>query len=162
MTLQELVKPDSVLCNAHARSKKHCLEILSELLARQTPDIPHEEIFAKLVERERLGPTCLGKGTAFPHCRIDDVSESHGALMKLSTPVDFDSSDGEFVDIVFGLVVPENVADKHRAEITLVTVVLDDDELRTRLRRATSSSDLYRALVTGDSNTAATPGASHG
>ena len=32
MLLEEIIKPDSVLCNAQARSKKHCLEILSELL----------------------------------------------------------------------------------------------------------------------------------
>ena len=34
MLLEQLIKPESVLCNAHARSKKHCLEILSELLSR--------------------------------------------------------------------------------------------------------------------------------
>ena len=55
MILEQLISPDSVLCNAHARSKKHSLEILSELLANPNPDIANEEIFAKLIERERLG-----------------------------------------------------------------------------------------------------------
>jgi len=150
MTLEDLVKPDSVLCNAHARSKKHCLEILSELLSRQVPEIPHEEIFARLVERERLGSTCLGKGTAFPHCRVESLAASHGALMKLSAPVDFDSADGELVDIVFGLVVPEELDDTHRADISFVTTLLSDDALRVRLRRAASSSELYKALIDGE------------
>jgi len=157
MTLEELIKPDSVLCNAHARSKKHCLEILSELLSRQIPEIPHEEIFARLVERERLGSTCLGKGTAFPHCRVESLAESHGALMKLSTPVDFDSADGELVDVVFGLVVPEELNDSHRADISFVTPLLNDEALRGRLRRAASSSELYKALVDKESAGAAIP-----
>ena len=54
MILENLVKPDSVLCNVSVRSKKHSLEILSELLTRSNPDIASEEVFAKLVERERL------------------------------------------------------------------------------------------------------------
>ena len=94
MLLEELIKPDAVLCNATARSKKHCLEILSELLIRSNPDIASENIFEGLVERERLGCTGLDKGAAFPHCRIKGIDTSHAALIKLSEAVDFDAADG--------------------------------------------------------------------
>ena len=67
MLLEEIIKPDSVLCNAHARSKKHCLEILSELLVRSHPGIASEDIFEGLIERERLGCTSLKQGVALPH-----------------------------------------------------------------------------------------------
>lgn len=147
MILEDLVKPDNVLCNAHARSKKHCLEILSELLARSDGDIANEDIFERLIERERLGCTSLDKGIAFPHCRVDGVRHSSGALMKLSEPVDFDTSDGEDVDLVFGLMVPKDLDDSHRADIAMITGSLMDDELRSRLRAATTSSELYDALL---------------
>ena len=88
MVLEQIIKPDSVLCNANARSKKHCLEILSELLSQNNPDIANEEIFARLIERERLGCTSLKQGVAFPRCRIGGVNNGSGALMKLSEPVD--------------------------------------------------------------------------
>ena len=146
MKLEQLIKPESVLCNAHARSKKHCLEILSELLSRTNPDIPHEEIFSKLVERERLGCTGLERGTAFPHCRIEGIDHSCGALIRLSQPVDFDSADGELVDLVIGLMVPANLDQSHYADIELITGALRDDSLRARLRSANTSSDLYQAL----------------
>jgi len=149
MILEELVKPDSVLCNAHARSKKHCLEILSELLARSGSDVSNEDIFERLIERERLGCTSLDKGIAFPHCRVEGIHHSAGALIKLSEPVDFDTSDGEDVDLVFGLMVPKDVDDSHRADITMITGSLMDDELRNRLRAATTSSELYNALLGG-------------
>ena len=147
MTLEQLIKPESVLCNAHARSKKHCLEILSELLSRTNPEIPNEEIFSKLVERERLGCTGFEKGTAFPRCRIEGIDGSAGALIKLSTAVDFDSVDGEMVDVVIGLMVPANLDESHHADIRLITSILEDDALRQRLRAANTSSDLYQALV---------------
>jgi len=149
MTFQNLIKSDSVLCNAHARSKKHCLEILSELLARSNPDIASEEIFANLIERERLGCTSLDKGVAFPHCRVDGARTSCGALMKMSAPVDFDSPDGEAVDLVFGLMVPAELDASHYAEVEMITGVLSDDALRIRLRNATSSNELYEALLRG-------------
>jgi PTS system nitrogen regulatory IIA component len=124
MSLEKIIKPDGVLCNATARSKKHCLEILSELLIRSNPEIASE----------RIG-----------------ISASNAALIKLSEPVDFDSADGEPVDLVFGMMVPTELADGHRADIKLVTRVLADEGLRARLRSMNSSSGLYNALIDGSS-----------
>ena len=149
MSLPEIIKPDGVLCNATARSKKHCLEILSELLTRNHVDIPSDDIFESLIERERLGCTSLDKGAAFPHCRIDGVEDSVAVLIKLSEPIDFDSSDGEPVDIVLGMMLPATVTDEHRADIKLVTDILADQALRARLREMNSSKDLYDALING-------------
>ena len=151
MSLENIIKPDGVLCNATARSKKHCLEILSELLVRSTPDIASELIFESLIERERLGCTSLDKGAAFPHCRVAGIDSSNAALMKLSEPVDFDAADGEPVDLVFGMMVPLELGDRHHADIKLVTSMLADEGLRSRLRGINSSSDLYRALIDGSS-----------
>lgn len=147
MTLEELILPESVLCNAKARSKKHCLEILSELLSSTAPDIPQEEIFSQLVERERLGCTGLEKGTAFPHCRIDGLKNSSGALIKLSAPIDFDTADGELVDLVLGLMVPREMSEAHYDDVRLITSVLSDEDLRERLRDSGSSSELYQNLI---------------
>jgi len=151
MSLDKIIKPDGVLCNAMARSKKHCLEILSELLVRSNPDIASELIFECLIDRERLGCTSLDKGAAFPHCRVDGIDDSVAALIKLSEPIDFDSSDGELVDLVFGMMVPKELDDSHHADIKLVTRVLSDEGLRARLRGMNSSSDLYNALIDGAS-----------
>ncbi|MDZ7645116.1 MAG: PTS sugar transporter subunit IIA [Woeseiaceae bacterium] len=150
MIFEELVKPDSVLCNAQARSKKHCLEILSELLARSADELASDEIFGKIIERERLGCTSLDAGIAFPHCRVNGLERSCGALMKLSAPVDFDATDGDDVDLVFGLMVPENLDDSHHAEIGAIATALMDKTLRDRLRAARTSKELYDALLTAD------------
>ncbi len=149
MNLDQLIKPDSILCNVSARSKKHCLEILSELLTRSNPDIANEEVFAKLIERERLGCTCLDKGVAFPHCRIGGLRKSCAALMRLTEPVDFDSSDGHSVDLVFGLMVPEELNAEDIADIEMLTALLRDDVLCARLRSASCSLDLSEALLAG-------------
>jgi PTS system nitrogen regulatory IIA component len=150
MLLEEIINPDAVLCNAHARSKKHCLEILSELLVRSQPDISADDIFGSLIERERLGCTSLDAGVAFPRCRVEGIDRCIAAMIKLSEPIDFDASDGEPVDLVFGLMVPKEVTDSHHADIAMITDRLSDAGLRHKLREATSSSALYKALIGGN------------
>ncbi len=147
MSIDELIAPQSVLCNAEARSKKHCLEILSELLSGVAPDVPNEEIFWKLVERERLGCTGLGRGTAFPHCRIEGLPQSAAALVKLSSPIDFDTDDGQTVDLVVALMVPAAMEDSHYEDLNLVKTLLEDQPLRRALRASTTSKQLYTALL---------------
>jgi len=151
MLLEEIINPDAVLCNAHARSKKHCLEILSELLVRSSPDIAAEEIFESLIERERLGCTSLDMGVAFPHCRVEGLHRSVAAMIKLSEAVDFDAADGEPVDLVFGLMVPLQLDESHFADIKMITNLLSDAGLRGRLRNASTSNDLYESLQHGGS-----------
>lgn len=156
MSLEEIVTPDSVLCNAQARSKKHCLEILSELIVRALPDAAAEDIFERLIERERLGCTSLSAGVAFPHCRVDGLTQSCAALIKLSEKVEFDSVDGEPVDLVFGLLVPEELDDSHHAEIGMITDILGDEELRAALRACNTSKELYATLISAAHETGRT------
>ena len=68
--------------------------------------------------------------------------------------VDFDSPDGEPVDLVFGLIVPEDLDASHHADIRMITTLLRDDGLRARLRSATTSSDLYDVLLRGSATAA--------
>jgi PTS system nitrogen regulatory IIA component len=149
MPLEDIIKPDGVLCNATARSKKHCLEIMSELLVRSHPDIAGEAIFKCLNDRERLGCTGLDRGAAFPHCRIAGIDSASAALIKLSEPVDFDAYDGDPVDLIIGMMVPIELDESHYADIDLMTRILADEGLRSRLRGATSSKELYSALISG-------------
>ncbi len=155
MSLEKLISPDSVLCNAVARSKKHCLEILSELLVRPFEDLANERVFEGLIERERLGCTGLSKGAAFPHCRIEGIESGNAALIKLSEPIDFDSADDVPVDIVFGMILPSELEDEDFADIRLVSEILSDEALRKRLRAINSSKDLYEALVSAYSSATA-------
>jgi len=146
MISEQLVSPSRVLCNVHARNKKHSLEIMSELLSSPNPDIANEDIFSKLIARERLGCTSLGKGIAFPHCRIPGIQNNCGALMKLSQPVDFDSADGVSVDLIFGLILPTELNDRHYTDISMITELLNTDALIAKLRSTKSSSALYEAF----------------
>ena len=147
MSIETILGQDSVLCNAQARSKKHSLEILSELLARPNADIAVDDIFENLIERERLGCTSLDLGVAFPHCRIDGLKEPVAAMIRLSEPVDFDAVDGEPVDLIFGLIVPDDIEVEHYKIIRDIADFLKGHYWREAARAAKSSSELCRVLL---------------
>jgi PTS system nitrogen regulatory IIA component len=159
--IEELIKPESVAAGIEARSKKHCLELLSGLLAKPEPRLPDEDVFARLVERERLGCTSLAKGVAFPHCRMAELTTARGALLRLSQPVEFDAVDGDMVDLVFGLIVPDAVEEAHYRIVDRITELLADERLLGELRAASGARGLYRALLATD-GPLRTGGKSHG
>jgi len=151
MTFQSLLQPGRVLCNVEARSKKHALDVLSELLS-SAADIDQGDVFQSLIKREKLGCTAIENGIAIPHGRLPDLEEPIGAFLKLSRPVDFDMPDREAVDLIFGLLVPapaEN-AGCHHEEVSLVATAFADRTLATALRRATSSRAIYELLTGPD------------
>ena len=113
-----MLEPGRVLCNVEARSKKHVLEILSELLASADNDLTAGEIFDSLASRERLGSTALGGGVALPHGRVPGLDGSVAAFVRLSQGTPFDAPDGQPVTLVLGLLVPEQASEQHLEELS--------------------------------------------
>jgi PTS system nitrogen regulatory IIA component len=147
MSLQGLLEPGRVLCNVEARSRKHVLEILSELLASAENDLTAGEIFDSLVARERLGSTALGGGVALPHGRVPGIDGSIAAFVRLSQGVEFDAPDGLPVTLVLGLLVPEQASEQHLGELSSIAKRLSRPELRSALAEAGSSSAIFEALT---------------
>jgi PTS system nitrogen regulatory IIA component len=147
MNLHRVLEPGRVLCNVEARSKKHVLEILSELLASADNDLTAGEIFDSLASRERLGSTGLGGGVALPHGRVPGIESSVAAFVRLSRGVEFDAPDGGPVALVLGLLVPEQASEQHLEELSEMAQLLSRPALREGLLRASSSSALFEALT---------------
>lgn len=148
MSISHLLEPGRVLCNVEARSKKHALEILSQLLSSGDQDHSHGEIFDSLISRERLGSTGLGMGVAFPHGRLPGLDASLGAFMKLTDPIDFESQDGEPAFLIFGMIVPEDCSDEHLEDLGQIARLFTQEEFRNALGEANGSSAVYELLTT--------------
>jgi len=62
MFAENFLTIDRISPTSGAGSKKRILEEVSALLAASTPGLTSEQVFDKLLERERLGSTGLGQG----------------------------------------------------------------------------------------------------
>lgn len=147
MHLLDLLAPTRVRTDVQASSKKRLLELAATTLVQPSDDGDLERrIYDSLCARERLGSTALGHGVAIPHGRIADLPTPTAALLKLNDPLPFEASDGQPVDLVFALAVPENFNQQHLMLLSQLAEMFSDQDLCQRLRETGDSSTLYTVL----------------
>ncbi|KPX03552.1 PTS IIA-like nitrogen regulatory protein PtsN [Pseudomonas syringae pv. coryli] len=145
--IENILTPGRSLVNVPGGSKKRVLEEIANLIGREVPGMVSDMVFASLVAREKLGSTGFGNGIAIPHCRLADCSEPVSAVIHLATPVDFDAIDGAPVDLLFVLLVPQAATDEHLELLRQIASMLDDKDVRKRLRSAQSAEALYQVVL---------------
>jgi len=143
MDVRSILKPGSIRCESQVRSKKHALDVLSQMLADAAEGPTPEEVMNALIGRERLGTTALGEAVALPHVRLPGVRENVAALLKLAEPVDFGAPDGQPVDLLLGLLVPADSKDAELREVDILVKRLNDPELKRALRSASDPLVLH-------------------
>lgn len=146
MDLSRLITIDRIECNPDIRSKKRALEKLSTLLASAS-DQTSKQIFDKLIERERLGSTGLGQGIALPHGRLGQADEIIAAFIKLPEAIAFDSADGQPVDLLFALLVPEAKNNDHLQTLATIAKFFQDKSNQQLIRDSNSSEEIFRKLT---------------
>ncbi|HAJ91217.1 MAG TPA: PTS IIA-like nitrogen-regulatory protein PtsN [Gammaproteobacteria bacterium] len=146
MNITDLLMPDRVICREDVGSKKRLLEYTSKLLASSSPELSQNEIFDALINREKLGSTGLGKGIAIPHGRIASLERPVCAFVKLASPVDFDATDGQAVDLVFTLLVPEDSTEEHLQVLSTIAEIFSNAGISMALRQCDTDSCLLEQL----------------
>jgi len=146
MLISDLLSAERIRCDVQSSSKKRLLELISEELARNSDEFSKREIFESLCARERLGSTGLGKGVAIPHGRVKGSSHVQASFIRLRKPLPFDAADGEPVDLLFCLAVPEDCGEDHLKLLAQVAELFSDPELLRELREADSPGRLLQLL----------------
>lgn len=148
MNINSILSPERTFCNIETRSKKNAIEKASTLIARALPSLDANDVYSKLIAREKLGPTALGQGIALPHCRIKGCKDIVGALFTIKTPIDFGALDDQLVNIMFILLVPEEEVDEHLKTMAMLAGKFDSKEYRANLIDAPTNQDLFeRACI---------------
>lgn len=138
-----------------ASSKKRVLERAARLLTVAGDEEPStDQLFERLLERERLGSTGLAGGVALPHARIPGLKESRGAFLRLAEGVEFDALDGAPVDLVFALLVPDEANEEHLQLLAHLAGRFNDATLRERLREAEADEALQLLMATAPNHAA--------
>lgn len=145
--LEDLLAPERVLHHPAVGSKKRALELLAEVMVSGLAGIRVADALASLVERERLGSTGLGHGAAIPHGRLEGLERAVCAFLLLDKAVDFDATDEAPVDMICGLLVPENSTSEHLGILALLAEMFSDAGLCARLKAARSDREIHDLLV---------------
>jgi len=145
MLINGILNQEAVVVDDDSPSKKRLLERSAHLLAGNDDELA-ERVFERLLERERLGSTGLAGGVALPHARVPGVEQTSGAFVRLAQPIDFDALDGQPVDLVFALLVPEEATDEHLKLLAQLAGMFKEAEFCERLRNA-DAEQAYALLI---------------
>jgi nitrogen PTS system EIIA component len=146
MKISDLLSPTDVMLDVRATSKRALLQEFGAKAATNL-GLPVDQVAPLLLKREDLGSTGIGKGVAIPHVRLPGVQRPYGLLARLRQPIEFDAIDGQAVDIVFVLLLPDNAESGQLGALALVARTLRPPENLARLRGAKTASELYAAIA---------------
>lgn len=148
MNIAELFPIRRVRIDELYQSRKRVLEVLAGLLADD--ELGGQEatkVFETLIARERLGCTALGHGIAIPHGRVQDLLRPRGAIIRLREGIDFNAPDGNLVNLVIGLIIPDNSPDAHVALLGQLARILSDPDAREAIESAQSPERVQNLMT---------------
>lgn len=128
-----------------ADSKPAILAHLADRLA-SVYGLDKDAILERIEDREKLGSTGFGRGVAIPHARIVGLNRPVAAFLRLEAPVAFDAADAMPVDLVFGLLSPEQAGAAHLHALAAISRMMRDDRMHTALVDAPGEEAVFGLL----------------
>jgi nitrogen PTS system EIIA component len=144
--VSRLLPLNHVLLDLDVSSKKRLFEQIG-LLFENSRQIPRSRVFDALFDREKLGSTGLGYGVAIPHGRIKTLKEPVCAFVRTSAPIAFESPDGQPVNLVFAMLVPEHANETHLELLSELAQMFSDAGLRDALATTPDIQAAHRLIT---------------
>ena len=144
--LSKILPPENVLIDLEVSSKKRVFE-QAGLIFENNCGISRSDVTDNLFTRESLGTTGLGYGVAVPHGRIDGLKMPVAAFVRLSTPIPFEAPDGKPVNLLFFLLIPQNVTQQHLEILSEIAAMFSDSTWRTFLSNEPNQERIHNAIV---------------
>ena len=112
MPLIDLVAPNAVIPALKVNSKKQAIQELAAQAAA-CPGITNARFSTFCCSARSSVRPASGNGIAIPHGKLPKLEKLFGLFARLDRPIDFESLDGQPVDLVFLLLAPESAGADH-------------------------------------------------
>jgi nitrogen PTS system EIIA component len=146
MNIEDMLAADAIIPRLDADDKKQALQALAAK-AEAATGAGAPDIYAALLQRERLSSTSLGRGIAIPHVKLPGVKAITCLFARLDHPIPFESHDGEPVDLLFFLLAPEDAGADHLKALARISRLVRDPATLDGLRSAKDADGLRRVLI---------------
>jgi fructose-specific phosphotransferase system IIA component len=148
MILTEILQPTCVKVPIASKDKESAITELIDLLSSSGHLLDRNSVLEAVMIREQTRSTGIGSGIAIPHGKCAGVKELVMAIGIISDPIDFDSIDHKPVSIIVLLVSPMDRTGPHIQALARISRLLLDEELKAKMEKATSASQVYELIST--------------
>ena len=154
MKFGDFIEFKAINADLQAKDKESVIKELIEGLvqASRIKEDDETSIIAAVMKREDLGSTGIGRGVAVPHTKHPSVDRLVGTVGLSRDGLDFNSLDGEKVQIFFLLVSPPDRPGDHLRALENISRKLRDDTFCKFLKQANTPEDIQLLLDEADNN----------
>lgn len=150
MKIQDLLNKKVMLLDLQATTKEAAIDEMINSLVDNGVVTDFDAFKAGIMAREAQTSTGLGDGIAIPHSKNAAVKEATVLFAKSNKGVDYESLDGQPVDLFFMIAAPEGANDIHLAALAELSKYLMQDGFADRLRQVTSADEVIEAFNIGE------------
>jgi len=154
MKFSDFISEKAIRAELTADTKEGVIAELVESLL-QVGEIGADEkadIIAAIMKREELGSTGIGRGVAVPHTKHGSVDKLIGTVGVSVDGVDFNSLDGEKVQLFFLLISPPERPGDHLRALENISRQLRDETFCRFLKQSKTPDDIHQLLEEADNN----------
>jgi PTS system fructose-specific IIA component/PTS system nitrogen regulatory IIA component len=154
MKFHDFVRVEAIRSELAAEDKEGVIRELVEALvtAGEIGSDEQESILAAIMKREELGSTGIGRGVAVPHTKHPSVGKLVGTVGISWEGVDFDSLDGEKVQLFFLLISPPDRPGDHLRALENISRQLRDETFCRFLKNSKTPQEIQQLLEEADNN----------
>jgi fructose-specific phosphotransferase system IIA component len=154
MKFADFVSREAIRADLTAEDKEGVIREMTQALlaAGKIQAGEHDSIVKAILKREELGSTGIGRGVAVPHTKHPSVPRLIGTVAVSSEGVDFDSLDGEKVNLFFLLISPPDRPGDHLRALENVSRQLRDESFCKFLKQARNVDEILQLLDEADNN----------
>lgn len=144
LEVKDFVRKGLINLNLLSESKEDAIRELARLMKGAQEIVDFERFLEDVFERERLGTTGIGDGIAIPHARTDAVGQLVIALGRSAHGVEFESSDGKKVKLLFLMGTPEGSVSHYLRILAQLTRLIKGSTFRKKLLEARDRETVVR------------------
>lgn len=147
MKVSDLLKPEFIIPHLTGETKEEVINKLIDLFKNDERVEDLEKVRSAVLEREKIMSTGVGKGFAIPHGKTNAVKEIIGAFGRIDEGIDYDSLDGNPVQLIFLLVGKDNLISTHIKLLSRISRLMNKDDFRHRLIEANNKEDIIKLFT---------------
>jgi len=147
MKVSELLKQEFIIPNLKGETKEEIINELIDLFNNDPRVEDIEKVRTAVLEREKVMSTGVGKGFAIPHGKTNAVKEIIGAFGRIKDGIDYESLDGNPVNLVFLLVGKDNLISTHIKLLSRISRLMNKDNFRHHLTEANSADEIVKLFT---------------
>ncbi|MDD2229693.1 MAG: cation:proton antiporter [Candidatus Cloacimonetes bacterium] len=136
---------EDVFYDSSARTKE---ELLRHLIGNIAPKLDFQEslLRTEIFAREEQTSTAVGRGVAFPHARLQGLTNSKLFVVRVAHGLDWDSPDGLSVELVFLTLYPTDQPESQLKLMQTITTVIRNPKILAKLLRGNDTQKIYHLL----------------